>query len=321
MSFEGFVLLVVGSLTAKIADRTKKRSEIATVQAITSHGEVLRCEYFDSFGELGVSSLAFDPEKNFMYFSTGSDLFCVDLRSGNREALEVDGLVDVHEMDFIGGDLVLANTGNDEIVSINPKSGAVSRESVRSLVSSFEVNDDGCVDRFHLNQVFKGLDGRRYGLVHHVEGKQLFKRIAARVLKSQGNGGCIRLDDGFMLRLGLHAPHTVTLVGDEYWVFDSGKALIKVLDKNWNPIEEIQTAGWGRGASLIEVEGQAIFAAGLSNIRKRYIDLFENAETFINGVQFFDAKSKNEIRRIELSNIEQVNNVYFVERKLVERFF
>lgn len=315
-------LVIVGSLNAKEADRSLPRAALVTVQCVFPTGDVAACRFFDSFGDIGVSSLALSPTEDFVYFSVGTSLARVCLADRSIERVDVGALVDVHEMDFIDGRLHIANTGNDELVVYSPVDDVVERRSLRDIYRGTDASMDASgdvEDRFHLNQVFAGPESELYGLVHHVEGKQLLRRIAARALKSQGNGGCIRLSDGARFPLSLHAPHTVTFVDGGYWVFDSGKALIKIFDENWTLTGQIPTAGWGRGASITTHDGRTLFAAGLSNIRRRYLHLFENADSFINGVEIFDVNARRPIFRKQLDNVEQVNNVYFMPRSVVER--
>lgn len=309
-------LLIVGSLSAKVADRSMGRKDLASVQILLPGEHVERCDFFNDVGELGVASLALSPCGNTLYYSGGKDLKQLDLVAKKVSDIHIGSLLDVHEMDFIDDKLYLANTGNDEIVSYCPQSGAIDRLNLRDAVVNADDSSatDGVEDKFHLNQIFKGMDGDLYALVHHVEGKQLLRRVAARVLKSQGNGGCINLRTGKRIPLSLHAPHTVTVVDGCYWVFDSGKALIKIFNAQWEFQHEVATNGWGRGASLLEDNGMSIFVAGLSNIRKRYIQFFENSSEFINGIQFFDAASRKSVFVKSIDGIEQVNNVYFVKQ-------
>src|SRR5207244_847381 len=99
----------------------------------------------------------------------------------------------------VDGTLWIANTGRDEAVAFDlATEKVVDRMPVRSVRGSeaAEPRAPGAgetVDRFHANQITRALDGKLYVLVHHVDGKQLVKYVAQRLVKMQGNGGVIEL--------------------------------------------------------------------------------------------------------------------------------
>ena len=307
---ESLCLVVVGSQAANAADRTLARSEIQSVQAIRNDGTVTHCRFFDDVGAFGVASLCLDVAARRLYYSGGTDLCSLDLSSGIKTDLGVPGLIDVHEMELIDGKIYVGNTGSDELVIFDPASGEVTRQHITGAGSPD-------ADRHHLNQVMRAADGELYGLVHHVDGKQVLRQMAARALKSQGNGGVIRLSDGKRFPLRLHAPHTVTVVDGNNWVFDSAQAYIRIFDPNWNAAGAIPTAGWGRGAALLSGGERTLYAVCLSNIRRRYLHLFKNPEAFVNGVELIDVNTQKQVYKRELAQIEQVNNVYFYPAELL----
>ena len=315
-------VLVLGSLNAKQQDRTLKRSSVRPVQLILD-GSVEPVPFFDEWGRLGVSSLAFHPERpTTLYVTTGADLSRVELESRRTTELEVPHLRDIHEMSVIGGTLWLANTGFDEVIAFDIALERVSKRMKLAVNASSpristrtEEAKDGAVeviDRFHCNQIFDGYDGELYVLVHHVTGKQLIRRIGRKLIKNQGNGGVIDLTTRRGIQLDLKGPHSVEKVGGSYWVFDSGRATVNIYDRTWVLQEKLSTRGWGRGAGVSESLG--LFYAGVSATRKRYLGMGPRAQRAPNMVRIFSIKSREPVKDVELSCIEQVNNVYVISR-------
>lgn len=314
--------MVTGSLSSNSLDRDLHRNALSTVQVLTANGELVSFSYFDPFGKTWIYCLTPDPEENALYFSTGNDLIKVDLATGRHENIPIAKLYDVHEMKFINGNLYIPNTGKDEIVAYQPQNDSIKRYYLKNnQINKENIIDNNGKDIFHLNYIFLGYDGYLYGLVHHVTGKQFHKKIAQRILKSHGNGGCIRILDGKQILLNLYAPHTVSLIDNHYWMLDSGRATIKIYDSHWKFIQSIPTNGWGRGAALIKNNKKLLLAVGLSTIRKRYLHFFPGEEKYINGVQIFDVQERTSKVLIKIENIEQVNTLNFIHLKSLEKIF
>ena len=299
-------LVVIGSEAANASDRTLGRGNIVSVQSLAPDGTLSAHARFDGVGAHGVAAMFHDVDAGLLYYSGGTDLHVLDFADGTTRQIPVEGLVDAHEMEMWDGLLWMTSTGTDEYITYDPATGAMDRRYI------VETPEGAQRDKHHLNHIARGADGELYGLVHHVDGKQVLNQIKARALKSQGNGGVIRLRDGARFPLKLHAPHTVTAIGGENWVFDSGQARIRVFAADWSPLREIPTSGWGRGGQLYEHDGRAYFAAGLSNIRRRYQHLFKNHAAFINGVEIFDVETGKPVFCKAIEGIEQVNNVYLL---------
>lgn len=315
-------ILILGSLNAKPQDRTLERPAVRPVQVLADGG-VRPVPFFDSWGELGVSSVAWHPGyPTLLYACTGTELVRIDLDSRDVTRIEVPNLWDVHEMTLIGDTLWLANTGSDEAIAFDLAEKRVSRRmslSVDSSAAKFAVrsteDENGeveVVDKFHCNQIFDGFDGELYALVHHVSGKQLIRRIGRKLIKNQGNGGVVNLDTGQPVPLGLKGPHSVEKVGEEYWVCDSGRATLNVYDRTWTLRETLPTRGWGRGCSYAASLG--LFYAGVSETRKRYLGMGMKVQRSPNMVRVFSAEKRTPLADVELSNIEQVNNVYVIPK-------
>ncbi len=319
-------ILVLGSLNAKIEDRYHSRSEINPVQ-IFNDGKITKPSFFDNWGEVGVSSIVYQLHEGIaLYLTTGPDL--IELRLDENiitTPLEVDNLKDVHEITLIDNLLWLANTGYDEVVALDIKSRKVlhriqlERFKLKTTLIDKPVSNDETesqeIDRFHCNQVFKGIDGKLYALVHHTTGKQLLTRIAKRLIKKQGDGGVIDLKTGKGIQLWLKAPHTVRIVNGEYWIFDSGNEAINVYSSDWRLKNKISTNGWGRGADLSK-DG-SLFYAGISEKRARYRE--SNDLPNGNMVQVFKTKDGACIGQINVSDgIEQINNIYVIPQYLAD---
>lgn len=313
-------VLVLGALCAKPADQTHARSEIRPVQLIHA-GQLTPIAFFDAWGEFGVSALAWPVDRpHVFYITTGNDLHKLDLQTQTLTTFDVPDLVDVHEITIIDGILWLANTARNEIVAFDvARDVVVERRNLLALadpVSEDRPQSDGSyVERFHCNQVFKGFDGDLYMLVHHVSGKQFVRRSASQLLKKQGNGGVINLTTGAKYQQHLQAPHSVRLVGDVYWVFDSGQAHVNVYDRQWRQIDRFASEGWGRGADLAP-DGRR-FYVGISPVRKRYLGIIRGGKEGGSWLQVFDAPHRQALGSLPLDVIEQVNNVYVLSAEQV----
>ena len=325
-------LLILGSLHAFAQDRRLDRSEVRSMQVVLD-GELRHISPFDAWGEWGVVSFAWDPERpGTAYVATGDELLKVDLPERCVEDLGVRDLQDVHELTLTGQMLWIANTGRDEVVAFD-----VDRERVagRVALSAYgstpkvvhrpvedEVPDRRLAtdvreesERFHCNQVLKGFDGHHYALVHYALGdSRLIRRAAQRLMGRQGNGGVVDLDDGRVVPLGLMGPHTLRKVDGCYRVCDSGRSTINVYDADWNPRGKILSKGWVRGADVSERLG--IYYVGVSQFRRRYMALNPTARQTPNMVQAISLETGKPVGELVLSGVERVTNVYVVPREV-----
>jgi hypothetical protein len=320
----GEAIVVVGALATKPADRNLERHQINPVQVLTVDGvepvHALDC------GEFGMSSLVIRPEAGVVYGSSGNDFFRLDLATGTVTDLGID-LEDSHEVTEIDGSLWIANTGRDEAVEVDLATEQIARRvPVRSVrgsrpapaPSSPETDGGETVDRFHANQIARALDGKLYVLVHHVDGKQIVKYVAQRLVKMQGNGGVIELETGTPIALSLSGPHSIECVGtDEQWICDSRAGVLRVYDRDWREHAQIPCAGWGRGVSVSPRSGRVY--VGISSIRKRYLQVIPTSHHSRNMIQAFDVAGRELIGETNLAHVETINNVYVVSRETGER--
>ena len=315
-------LVVVGALATKPADRNVERDAVHPVQVLTSDGiEPVRA--LDR-GEFGMSSLVIRPDADVVYASSGNDFFRLDLSTGKVTDLGLD-LKDSHEVTEIDGTLWIANTGRDEAVAFDLATESVTRRvPVRSnrkpaATSPAAGGDDTeTVDKFHANQVVRTLDGKLSVLVHHVDGKQMVKYVAQRLVKMQGNGGVIDLDTDTPTALSLSGPHSIAVVSDsEQWICDIRAGLLRVYDAAWRERAQVPCAGWGRGVAVSDRTRRVY--VGISSIRKRYLQVIPTSQHSQNMVQAFDIASRALAGEMVVPNVETINNVYVVSRATAER--
>jgi Domain of unknown function (DUF4915) len=305
-------LIVTGSLFAHQLDRCLQREQIWPVQVILD-GIVRRVPFFDDKGSMGISALAFADDGQIpasIFYSTGADLAEFNPVTGDVVEHPVERLIDVHEMLFDRGAVHIANTGNDEIVSYSPQTRECRRSSLAPFRSGARPAEaDGYVDRFHANQAFRGLDGKLWVLVHHVAGWQRLRRVMGKMLKGQGDGGVINLDENRGVALNLSSPHSVRVVRGEYWVMNSGHHEVNVYSPDWRKLRSFACCGWGRG---MDANGNVVYG-GMSPRRKRYLSIFERFDPRC-WLQAFDATSGEPLGQVVIQNMEQVNNIYCVNR-------
>ncbi|MFN3939871.1 MAG: hypothetical protein ACK4IY_04750, partial [Chitinophagales bacterium] len=99
-------IVVIGSLNANPADRVLSRQQIKTIQYINADGKVLPVPFFNDWGELGMSSIAYHPDNRFvLYIASSSEVFEFDLMAGKYVNLAIPNLTDIHEISMIGNGL------------------------------------------------------------------------------------------------------------------------------------------------------------------------------------------------------------------------
>ncbi|MFW6272218.1 MAG: DUF4915 domain-containing protein [bacterium] len=316
------ILLVLGAINVNAEDRYLNISELKPVQIIkdTSLEEI---PYFSNKNIYGISSAVMHEKENLFFYSfgysfgneKGIDIVKINMNNYLINRLSISNLRDVHELKIIDNILWIANTGFDEAVGYDIyKNKVTKRIQLKEipLIFSSEKKVANQNDRFHLNQIFKGLDNDLYALVHHIDGKQEYHNNEK--LKKQGNGGVINLSKNVPIQLNLKSPHSVRLIENNYWVFDSARLKINIYNKEWNFFTSIPTLGYGRGG--IYDEQNKIFYAGISKIRKRYLKVF--SKQYPNMIQIINTKSRENIENIYLDNIEQVNDLILLDTKQAE---
>ena len=174
-------LLVTGALNVREEDRLLDRGQLKPVHII-QEGKAAPINFFNEWGEFGLSSLTWHPSRPLeVFLSTGSDLKKVDLKSKECIEIKIPNLGGIHEIDFIDNLIYISNTRFDEIIIYNPADQTVESRiklteiNKEALEQREDSNKDKVVDKFHCNQIFKGFDEDIYFLAHHVTGRQLLK--------------------------------------------------------------------------------------------------------------------------------------------------
>lgn len=318
------VLLVFGSVNANPADRNLKRSEVSTLQYIGPDLKLRMTDLFKGWGTLGLSAMTLIPGSESRFFiTTGSTVLFVDLLADNPvQPLKIPKLRGVHEISIIKERLWITNTYYDEVIAYDyQKQRLVKRlkltpRKVSELdEQNIDPDDEVRINKFHCNQVFENYNGQICLLVHHVTGEQVMRRIAQKLVKTQGDGGVLGVDSEKLYRLGLKAPHSVRLIEGNYWVFDSGHFELAVFDKSWGLLNRINLSGWGRGGCYSAYSNT--FFAGISSPRRRYLKFLEGSSKK-NQIRAVDSRKMEIVRSWDIEGIEQVNNLYLVKRSFLE---
>ena len=326
-------ILVLGSINAKLEDRYIDRNALRSVQLITEKG-IIPIDFFNTWGEKGVNAITWHPQDPLkFYISTGTDLIRFNLLTKEIIAYDIPNLIDGHEITVFDDTLWFSNTGMDEVIAFSISMQKVDRRiNLQGLIAKWlrKAQEDKLDlplpysnfkstalssqidDKFHCNQIIKGLDDEPYALVHHTSGKQFLHMVAQKLIKNHGNGGVIRLSDGQRFPLKLYAPHSIQTVGNQYWVFNSGNFVINVYDQNWKLVTRFPSQGWGRGADVSFKTN--LYYAGISQTRKRYLHLIPQDIHIPNLVQIFDTNTYKSLFNIPIENVEQINNVYVINK-------
>lgn len=121
-------LLVLGSQNAKEEDQKLMRSEVRPVQILSKDGALKPVSFFNDWGKVGVSSIAWDerfPEELFV--SINDEIRRLNVQTKQFETLELEPIGDLHDIHFLGDLLWISNTEYDEALAYDP----VKREVVQ----------------------------------------------------------------------------------------------------------------------------------------------------------------------------------------------
>ncbi len=308
----GQVLLVSGSANWQRQDRYLPTEGIEPLQVVNESG-VTPCPAFGVFRNVGVSCIVPLPDGESVVFTTGADLVRLWPSRGRTERVHVEGLRDVHELTVEAESLLVANTGNDEVVELDLDDLSVRR---RISVSGFRASSarplfGHGLESFHLNQAFADRSGRVMGLVHHTGGFRLFSH-AQRKLTGHGSGGIIDVERGWRRDLRLHAPHSIRRWGDGWIVLNSGRGELIELAHDFSPTGIVPLHGWPRGIAVPSDESGAF--VGISGIRRRYARPGDSTWTGLAAL----SREHGGAWSLELTRIEQVNAVHLCSVALAE---
>lgn len=312
-------LLILGSQNAKEPDRQLSRDQIHPVQILHKNREIKPVNFFNRWGKVGVSSIAWHPDfENQLFVSINDEIRLLDTKTGNFTVLELEKIGDLHDINFLGDDLWISNTEYDEAIKFNPYNKKVTqRISLEEFRFQLDNTDDEITqvkDRFHCNQIFRDYNGDLCVLIHHITGWQFYRQVLEGLIRRQGDGGIINLDKKKILKLKLQSPHSVRKINGEFWVQDSSDQTTKIYDRNWKLKGSIPTGGFGRGVDFSEKEGIAYI--GISATRKRYLRVIPAGGKHNNRIMVVHIKTRKEMDIISIPNIEQLDNVYILDEKL-----
>lgn len=313
-------ILVVGAQCRRPEDRLAiDRTDVRSLQILTRDASIIGTR-FDQFDARGLRGATPDLIRGRLILSTGEDLIVVDVNSRTFTPLAVTGIEDAHDVTVLAdGGLLIANSGSDEIIEVNFAGAEIRRMSLepfrsprarpidhsRRAAGALAPRLTAGRDHFHVNQAFVGGDGRRYALVHHIDGFQRISHVATRLV-GHGRGGVLDLDAHRYHALRLQAPHSLRLWRDGFLVLDSGRQCVVTLDKSWYPSGSHAVPGWARGA---DADSNGTLWVGLSAIRRRY----RNSPTR-NGMNAVIALNQHlrMVAQRELTHVDEVWAVHVV---------
>lgn len=317
-------IIVTGAMNWKRPDRTLKRSQIFPIHIITPEEKVIKIPFFQSWGKLGIGSIVWDPaEPLIWYLSTGENVYSLNLETLERNEIHIGKLAGVHELSILKNKLWVTNTQFDEVICYNYDKGLIEKRIRLSSVHNnfvskgekISTSNTNVVKKFHCNQVFIDYEGRYCCLIHHASGTQIIRKIVNQIIKRQGNGGILYLDNGISIDLGLSAPHNVRLIGDQYWVLNSGTKNLHIYNRRWQLEQTVTTKGWGRGTDV--TWDQRLAYIGISATRKRYIGI-NNNDWNKNSVLEFKVDPPSLIQRWNIPQVEQVNSVILIPENVAQ---
>tara|TARA_R110002124_G_scaffold194258_3_gene361358 strand:- start:115 stop:1098 length:984 start_codon:yes stop_codon:yes gene_type:complete len=316
-------LLVLGSQNFKKQDQKLTRDQIRPVQIIFKDGTVRDIDFFNFWGRVGVSSIAWDKRfPDELFVSENEEIRRLNIVSKSYQILQLGRIGDIHDIHFLNDILWISNTEYDEAIGYDPlKNKVVQRISLTPFRKIIENKDEGfekVIDRFHCNQVFLNFKNERCVLIHHITGWQFYRILFEALVKQQGDGGILNLETEEIFPLKLQSPHSVRLINDEYWIQDSGDKSIKIFDQEWKLKSTIELGGFGRGVAFSEDEN--IGYIGLSATRKRYLKVIPTGNYLKNRIKIVDLMQKETLGELVLSNIEQVDNVYILDDRMLSVF-
>ncbi|XWN38579.1 MAG: DUF4915 domain-containing protein [Balneola sp.] len=315
-------LLVLGSQNSKLQDQKLNRDEIRPVQILYKDGSTKPVSFFNSWGKVGVSSIAWDPEyPTELFVSENEEIRRLDTTTGTFKTIELGRVGDIHDIHFLNDILWISNTEYDEGIGFNPESNKVEeRISLAPFRQEYEKNSDieKVIDRFHCNQIFLNYKNEKCALIHHVSGWQYYRILFEALVKQQGDGGVLNLGTHEVFPLKLQSPHSVRLIDGNYWVQDSGDKSVKIFDQQWKLKSTIVLGGFGRGMAFSEKENTGYI--GLSATRKRYLKVIPTGKYLHNRVVTVDLEERKTSGEVVIPNIEQVDNVYILDKEMLSKF-
>lgn len=322
MGFIKHDLLVLGSQNAKEQDQKLTREQVRPVQILYRDGSIKPVNFFNSWGEVGVSSIAWDSRyADELFVSENEEIRRLNVALRSFKTLDIGKAGDIHDIHFLDDILWISNTEHDEAIGFSPETNKVKeRISLASFRTEYEKSDDleKVIDRFHCNQIFLNYKKEKCALIHHVSGWQYYRILFEALVKQQGDGGVLNLDTQEVFPLKLQSPHSVRLINGNYWIQDSGDRSVKIFDQKWKLLSTIELGGFGRGMAFSEKDN--VGYVGLSATRKRYLKVIPTGKYLHNRVVAVDLDKQQVSGEVVIPNIEQVDNVYILDNEMLSKF-
>ena len=316
-------LLILGSQNVKEADQELSRDQIYPVQILHKDKRITPVHFFNNWGDVGVSSIAWHANvKNKLFISINDEIRLLDIKTKKFEILDLGQINDLHDINFIDDELWISNTEFDEAIKFDVKTKEVierhSLHAFREQLDKRKEINEITKDRFHCNQVFRDYNGDLCVLIHSITGWQYYRQVMETLIRRQGDGGVINLDKKIIHRLKLQSPHSARKINGEYWIQDSTDQTTKIFNSKWELKDSFTTGGFGRGVDFSEEDNLAYI--GISATRKRYLRVIPTGEKHNNRIMITDIFTKRELETITIPNIEQLDNVYILDNKMKSIF-
>lgn len=112
-------LLILGSQNSKPEDQKITRDEVRSVQLLKKDDNLLPVNFFNSWGEVGVSSIAWDKRwPRELFVSINEEVRRLNIETQEYQALEMGTISDLHDMHFLDDSLLwISNTEYDEAIA------------------------------------------------------------------------------------------------------------------------------------------------------------------------------------------------------------
>ena len=315
-----FDVLVHGSQNSKEVDQQLRREQIRPVQILRADGNLEEVSFFNSWGKVGVSSIAWHSQyPNELFVSINDEIRRLNTETKEYSVLDIPNLADIHDIEVFDDVLWISNTEFDEAIAYDVHTSSIlQRISLDEFRQEEEHGEDieKAKDRFHCNQVFRDYEGNLSVLIHHVTGWQYYRIVLEMLIRRQGDGGVIDLDNKIIRPLKLQSPHSVRKIAGKYWIQDSSDQTTKIYNKNWELEGSIKTNGFGRGVAFSEEHDLALI--GISATRKRYLRVIPTGEKLMNRIMPVKISTREAQPPIPIPNIEQMDNLYIFDGQLRE---
>lgn len=151
-------LLILGSQNSKEADQELTRDQIYPVQILDRNGVIKPVKFFQDWGEVGVSSIAWHPNiENYLFVSINTEIRKVNVNTGHYTSMNIPKIADLHDINFLEDTLWISNTEFDEAIEYDVRSDkVVQRISLSEYRTDAEVEQSEEIkDQFHCNQILE----------------------------------------------------------------------------------------------------------------------------------------------------------------------